>query len=586
MYAGKYFNYIECDWREIIYQMALDYMQYGHEDDFTYNLFNRNRLDIQFGLDGFKDIHYINGITGYEQYYHDMLGFWRLLYIPKDEKENYFSQYRIVNVSSNKKYPLSIRWNSNNTFSYDANKTETKEYNLLAPQEYYISTDDEQTLLSTKDNSPLMVEGTTYTLSLIQAREKSIQNIIDTELTPLRQDKDIVSKHINGYNVVYSRENNTITRWPNEASACWRSSYELAETKDGIKYYYGTVHYYGASELKAQAELLINKANKILGNLNNYENLLLKIEQGEELNNTELDNLQTYRDIFGMLNRDFDVEKTYVQEQIGIQNNIRIAQTTKVQQLTAQLNTLAVQEAGYSASIEYYQQMIQAASLALCPYSIYFDQSQTKNEEDFYENIEYTYNGFPIYTSYEDAIAHQWSSRIVEDPSSLLFWIDFWDADSLGLGQYSVPAIGARPKVINNEGIKVLIYQDVPDLIFVYEEDYKDSLLDNYDGYNVAILKPGDPFREYLETRQIDRSSRSTTAQEEIDNLLYNYGYCNEDSTITTIPVYYLEPNNIISAKDEQQIVNGYYILNKMTIPLSYNGTMQNNCIRVPERIY
>ena len=73
---------------------------------------------------------------------------------------------------------------------------------------------------------------------------------------------------------------------------------------------------------------------------------------------------------------------------------------------------------------------------------------------------------------------------------------------------------------------------------------------------------------------------------EEIDNLLYNYGYCNENITITCVPIYYLEPNTIISAEDEQRIVNGYYILNKMTIPLTYNGTMQNTATKVPERIY
>ena len=88
------------------------------------------------------------------------------------------------------------------------------------------------------------------------------------------------------------------------------------------------------------------------------------------------------------------------------------------------------------------------------------------------------------------------------------------------------------------------------------------------------------------EIPKIVRSTRGRTAQEEIDNLLYNFGYCNENITITSVPIYYLEPNTIISAKDEQRVVNGYYILNKMTIPLKYNGTMQITAIRVPERVY
>jgi len=84
----------------------------------------------------------------------------------------------------------------------------------------------------------------------------------------------------------------------------------------------------------------------------------------------------------------------------------------------------------------------------------------------------------------------------------------------------------------------------------------------------------------------LSRSARSITAQEEIDDALYNYSYCNETVTINTVPIYYLEPNTIISAKDEQRVVNGYYIMNKITIPLTYNGTTSITAIKVPERIY
>jgi len=53
------------DWREIIYQMALDYFQHNEEDDFELDL-RDNNLD-----------HYPTGRTGYEQYYTDMEAFWR-----------------------------------------------------------------------------------------------------------------------------------------------------------------------------------------------------------------------------------------------------------------------------------------------------------------------------------------------------------------------------------------------------------------------------------------------------------------------------------------------------------------------------
>lgn len=57
------------DWREIIYQMALDYYKYSTNDDFLLELANNNPQ-------------YPTGKTGYEQYYIDLQAFWRQIYNP------------------------------------------------------------------------------------------------------------------------------------------------------------------------------------------------------------------------------------------------------------------------------------------------------------------------------------------------------------------------------------------------------------------------------------------------------------------------------------------------------------------------
>ena len=63
---------IQCDWRELIYRMALDYRKYGHLDDFQLKVAEANPIE------------YPTGITGYEQYYIDLEGFWRQLYSLED----------------------------------------------------------------------------------------------------------------------------------------------------------------------------------------------------------------------------------------------------------------------------------------------------------------------------------------------------------------------------------------------------------------------------------------------------------------------------------------------------------------------
>lgn len=68
-----------CEWREIIYQMAVDYMKHRDKDDF-YTTIAKNNIDSDT-----KCSYYPNGITGYEQYYTDMISFWRELYNPDYE---------------------------------------------------------------------------------------------------------------------------------------------------------------------------------------------------------------------------------------------------------------------------------------------------------------------------------------------------------------------------------------------------------------------------------------------------------------------------------------------------------------------
>lgn len=70
------------DWREIIYQMALDYFKYNHKKDNFAQLVAKTNPD-----------YYPTGITGYEIYYTDMQGFWRQLHHPGAKSQNGSDKY-------------------------------------------------------------------------------------------------------------------------------------------------------------------------------------------------------------------------------------------------------------------------------------------------------------------------------------------------------------------------------------------------------------------------------------------------------------------------------------------------------------
>ena len=76
-----------CDWRELIYQMALDFRKFG-----TYDPLSEKPIqDPDFNLtirELNPDLCDEKGLTGYEQYYIDLQGFWRVLYNPFHSWEN------------------------------------------------------------------------------------------------------------------------------------------------------------------------------------------------------------------------------------------------------------------------------------------------------------------------------------------------------------------------------------------------------------------------------------------------------------------------------------------------------------------
>jgi hypothetical protein len=80
-------------------------------------------------------------------------------------------------------------------------------------------------------------------------------------------------------------------------------------------------------------------------------------------------------------------------------------------------------------------------------------------------------------------------------------------------------------------------------------------------------------------------SSQGKSAQTTLEELLYNHSYCIETINITAIPVYYLEPNVRILVKDELSKINGEYLVSRISIPLTYNGTMSVTATKAPIRL-
>lgn len=214
-----------------------------------------------------------------------------------------------------------------------------------------------------------------------------------------------------------------------------------------------------------------------------------------------------------------------------------------------------------------------------------------------------------------------WNRNVYEFPETINFFFDFLDAES-ELSQFSVKRVGFRSKAVNENTVKSIYFRETPGVIFKPVSIMKDNdeklsheeILKDYPSDKVIIIKEVEKNNDivyyayryngmrwvptsienmtgykYIQVQNIESmfsvSGQGKSAKDRLDELIYNHAYCVESATITTVPIYYLQPNCRIHLTDQETSLNGDYIVSKLTIPLTYNGTMQITATKAAESI-
>lgn len=173
-----------------------------------------------------------------------------------------------------------------------------------------------------------------------------------------------------------------------------------------------------------------------------------------------------------------------------------------------------------------------------------------------------------------------WNPDVFYNPSNINYWLDFIDTGS-EIGKYSISAVGRRSIVENNKDITALYNIEVPDVIFMTNEEWEDeSKRTYYNSIGQKYFKLNDNLNSLFVS-----SSSGATAFERIRELLYQHLSFNASVSLTCFPKYYLEPNNIIYIEDIDTGIIGNYSITQFTLPLTYNGTMTIQATEVLTRV-
>lgn len=578
-WAGKYQYGI--DWRELIYRMAKDYRKHNHEDDFERTLATRN-----YPL-------YPTGITGYEQYYTDLEGFWRQLYsypLPgsKERQSQMEFEYKyypsIVNRKDDENLYIKgcfkpIGQKVKNT-PIDKIPKEKLQYYIKADDKYYYLDDNKKYGLSTD-------EGFHFSW-----RNRSGQQLkSNLQITQWLLDGQIYDMTIPSITQIYKIDSGGFYKYLDLKDFTTGQYYQKIINKDlpgGCEYKQVTkdTSIY-SPDAKAGLYFLENQSI-YTSTIETIESLESEISQQQAiLNQTKDEDARStiYETIRGL--------KEDLANQVLNKSNLDngglnyILVSDKFQAEIAELSDSELAKLYIYDDINKYQmKVVRNGSAQLS--SVYgpvgseipqdlvtFIRNNAGQRTVNAKKTSCTY--YEAYSNFYDANEDNayWNKTVFEAPQSLNFWFDFLVGDN-ELRQFTTQAVGDRPKAVNETSVKSIYYRDTPKIIFTTQEKY--AVEEHKTGYNYMILPD---MKSYENMFTI--SAQGIDAKNKVDELLYQHSYCTESIQINAIPIYYLDVNKRIHVYDKETGINGDYVVSRISYPLSYNGMMSITATKAPE---
>lgn len=134
---------------------------------------------------------------------------------------------------------------------------------------------------------------------------------------------------------------------------------------------------------------------------------------------------------------------------------------------------------------------------------------------------------------------------VIDQPSDIDFFLDFIDTPT-AISEFSIQNIGRRTTTLVDDSINCIFEPDSPDIVIIEagSED-ADSMQRECEARK----------QEYAQVRSeiyamLLNGGALRSAYDEIKKELYQYTNYNEQISLTTLPIYYLEPNVRITVRD------------------------------------
>lgn len=169
-----------------------------------------------------------------------------------------------------------------------------------------------------------------------------------------------------------------------------------------------------------------------------------------------------------------------------------------------------------------------------------------------------------LYTQVQNYNDDYWHKNVKDNPSLLNFWIDFIEPNG-DLEQFGISLIGDRTYFKSDKDANILLTERTPEIQF----QPTDEVRVEQGSFDLDMLQVPPNIRDMFVI-----ASQKTSVISKINELINTHTQLVTGISITALPVYYLQPNKMIYINNTSSKVEGNFNISKITIPLTYNGTM------------
>ena len=172
--------------------------------------------------------------------------------------------------------------------------------------------------------------------------------------------------------------------------------------------------------------------------------------------------------------------------------------------------------------------------------------------------------------------------QVIENPSSINYYLDFISVGDPNILQISVNNIGRRSYVSDNGKNTNCVFENwIPDLILIKsgEEDIEER--------RSQAEKRGQRFSQVPSSiyNNLRIGGSYYSAYEEIRQTLHEFTNYNESISLQTIPLYFLQPNTRILVNNPNSDISGDYLINSLSFSLNNDGLLTINASKAVEKI-